>query len=182
MAKATYFELLKHPEWQKMRLVVMERERFECEQCGDKSKTLNVHHTYYEKGLKPWEYPAETLRCLCEDCHKLAEQLRLELLRAIGRMSIEDMHTTLGFMNCLNLEQSEVPVQLDNHEQLVGGLRALFPLCRWSVGEACRIAARQEGAIFQASDFTRAFSLACRSWLGNGAPREAQPITEDCSA
>ena len=31
---------------------------------------LNVHHTYYIEGRKPWEYDNETLVTLCEDCHK----------------------------------------------------------------------------------------------------------------
>lgn len=31
---------------------------------------LNVHHTYYIKGRKPWEYGNDTLVTLCENCHK----------------------------------------------------------------------------------------------------------------
>lgn len=33
-------------------------------------KGLNVHHTYYTKGHKPWEYEDDSLVTLCEDCHK----------------------------------------------------------------------------------------------------------------
>jgi len=33
-------------------------------------KGLNVHHTYYIKGHKPWEYENDALVTLCEDCHK----------------------------------------------------------------------------------------------------------------
>lgn len=33
-------------------------------------KGLNVHHTYYIKGCKPWEYENDSLVTLCEDCHK----------------------------------------------------------------------------------------------------------------
>lgn len=33
-------------------------------------KGLNVHHTYYTKGCKPWEYENDSLVTLCEDCHK----------------------------------------------------------------------------------------------------------------
>ena len=33
-------------------------------------KGLNVHHTYYVKGHKPWEYENDALVTLCEDCHK----------------------------------------------------------------------------------------------------------------
>jgi 5-methylcytosine-specific restriction endonuclease McrA len=34
------------------------------------SKGLNVHHTYYKKGLLPWEYPDNSLETYCEPCHK----------------------------------------------------------------------------------------------------------------
>lgn len=33
-------------------------------------KGLNIHHTYYIKGYKPWEYDNEALVTLCENCHK----------------------------------------------------------------------------------------------------------------
>lgn len=33
-------------------------------------KGLHVHHSYYQIGLKPWEYPLESLTTLCADCHK----------------------------------------------------------------------------------------------------------------
>jgi hypothetical protein len=31
---------------------------------------LNIHHTYYVRGHKPWEYDNEALVTLCENCHK----------------------------------------------------------------------------------------------------------------
>ena len=33
-------------------------------------KNLHVHHTYYQRGLYPWEYPLESLQTLCWDCHE----------------------------------------------------------------------------------------------------------------
>lgn len=54
---SSYYDLFKHPKWQKKRLKILELAGFECERCGAKNKTLHVHHKYYEKGLKPWEYP-----------------------------------------------------------------------------------------------------------------------------
>lgn len=35
--------------------------------CGIKG--LNVHHRYYTKGSKPWEYSNDALLTLCQDCH-----------------------------------------------------------------------------------------------------------------
>jgi hypothetical protein len=31
---------------------------------------MHVHHTYYQEGLNPWEYPKECLQTLCWDCHE----------------------------------------------------------------------------------------------------------------
>lgn len=66
----TYSEKLRHPEWQKMRLRIMERDQFTCRECGDKEKTLNVHHRWYEKGKLPWEYDEMAFVTLCEGCHE----------------------------------------------------------------------------------------------------------------
>lgn len=35
-----------------------------------KLKGLNIHHTHYTRGCKPWEYENDSLVTLCEDCHK----------------------------------------------------------------------------------------------------------------
>ena len=73
MAKS-YYEKLKDPRWQKKRLEIMERAKFACEDCGDKDKTLHIHHGYYEYGKDPWDYKNNTLWCLCEDCHLAAKE------------------------------------------------------------------------------------------------------------
>ncbi len=64
-----YSNLLKDPRWQKKRLEILQRDGFKCTNCGDDSHTLHVHHLYYTKGLKPWEYPDDALVTLCERCH-----------------------------------------------------------------------------------------------------------------
>jgi len=39
------------------------------------AKDLHVHHTYYQLGSMPWEYPSKSLQTLCWVCHrKLHEQ------------------------------------------------------------------------------------------------------------
>lgn len=68
--KLTYYEKLKDPRWQKKRLEVMQANDFTCEICFDTTKTLNVHHKEYFKGLEPWEYEIEQLSCICETCHE----------------------------------------------------------------------------------------------------------------
>ncbi len=68
MAK-TYYEKLKDPRWQKLRLEVMSRDEFKCRCCHAATETLNVHHAFYAKGRDPWDYESHTLHTLCESCH-----------------------------------------------------------------------------------------------------------------
>jgi len=64
-----YSQQLKHPNWQKKRLKIMELADFKCQKCGDKQTTLHIHHKVYEKGKLAWEYPDTNFTCLCENCH-----------------------------------------------------------------------------------------------------------------
>ena len=48
----------------------MQYANFRCQICGDKTRTQNVHHSYYENGRMPWEYPNGSMICTCEKCHK----------------------------------------------------------------------------------------------------------------
>jgi hypothetical protein len=93
----SYFELLKHPEWQKKRLRIMERDDFQCRECSDKGTTLNVHHSYYTKGAKPWEYPDESLRTLCEVCHEERHALLASLKAVTGEIDAFDVSQVIGF-------------------------------------------------------------------------------------
>lgn len=86
-----------HPLWQKKRLEILQRADFTCEDCSSKDKTLHVHHTYYEKGFKPWEYPDDSLRCLCEDCHEQAQDVMTMLHRAIGKLVGSQTEQLLGY-------------------------------------------------------------------------------------
>ena len=79
----SYSEKLRDPRWQKMRLEIMERDKFTCCHCGDSKKTLNVHHLAYAKGAAPWEYDPSNLITLCEDCHELAEE-RITKIRTMA--------------------------------------------------------------------------------------------------
>lgn len=68
--KKTYSEKLRDPRWQKKRLEILSRDKFQCRCCGSESETLMVHHIQYTKGAEPWEYPNEFLYTLCESCHE----------------------------------------------------------------------------------------------------------------
>lgn len=82
MAKMTYSEQLRHPNWQRKRLEAMQAAGFECQGCGDQETTLNVHHKRYIKGRMAWEYEIEDLVVFCEPCHE-AEHAERDLLNHI---------------------------------------------------------------------------------------------------
>jgi hypothetical protein len=70
----TYSEKLQHPQWQKTRLKVLERDNFTCICCGETTKQLHVHHCYYVSRRNPWEYHLNTMVTLCFDCHKSVDE------------------------------------------------------------------------------------------------------------
>ena len=75
-----YSKYYKDPRWQKKRLKIFERDRFSCDFCGSKRRTLVVHHFWYGqiedkktgewRDRLPWEYKDEFLITLCEKCHE----------------------------------------------------------------------------------------------------------------
>lgn len=54
----------------------MGRDEFTCCRCSRLDTELNVHHFYYNKGSKVWEYPDNALVTLCKKCH---EELHAEM-------------------------------------------------------------------------------------------------------
>lgn len=122
--RKSYWELLRDPRWQKKRLEIMKRANFTCEECGDESTTLNVDHSYYEKGRMPWEYPDDSLNCLCEPCHKEVEMERRELAQQIGRLGRTSRRQLLGYAKALEIENEPSTVhQAGDYEQLAGMVR-----------------------------------------------------------
>lgn len=107
----TYFEKLKDPRWQRKRLEVMQRANFRCENCDmvetgrhPEKGPLHVHHGWYERDVQPWEYPDEAYQCLCEDCHKEAERLRLALSKRIFRLLPSVLEETI-----MELDKGVIP-------------------------------------------------------------------------
>ena len=81
----TYSEKLKDPRWQKKRLEVMQRDDWKCRDCGQKEKTLQVHHCFYEK--EPWDAPSDLLLTVCDQCHKSRQSLEDGARLMIGQIS-----------------------------------------------------------------------------------------------
>lgn len=96
MTKLSYSEQLKHPNWQRKRLGVLQRADFHCERCGAGESTLHVHHKHYVKGRLAWEYEDGELAALCEVCHAEAHDESAQLsavvagLRQDGPFSSQD--------------------------------------------------------------------------------------------
>ena len=101
----SYSEQLKDPRWQRKRLAILERADFTCEQCGSKDSTLHVHHGYYEKGCKPWEYPDKSLHCLCENCHKREQQILSTVHKEIGLLTSDNLHRVLGYIQAMRMKE-----------------------------------------------------------------------------
>jgi len=91
--QSSYKKKLKDPRWQKKRLEVLSRDGWCCQNCGDKTTTLHVHHKSYGR-KDPWDYPLITLITLCENCHEdesferlKTEQQLLQVLRDTANIS-----------------------------------------------------------------------------------------------
>lgn len=86
-----YWKKLQDPRWQKKRLEILERDGFACVNCGSERQTLHVHHSYYAKGVDPWDADGEHLRTLCESCHELFSRERDKLNIAIAAIYDHDV-------------------------------------------------------------------------------------------
>lgn len=56
------------PLWLEFRQQILERDHYTCK-CGS-SENLRVHHLYYLRTQKLWEYPLSACITLCNDCHE----------------------------------------------------------------------------------------------------------------
>lgn len=67
--KTRYSNKLLHPNWQKKRLEILQRDNWSCQHCKETERTLHVHHSIYLNGKEPWEYPDFVFKTLCDNCH-----------------------------------------------------------------------------------------------------------------
>jgi hypothetical protein len=87
--KLTYSEQLKHPNWQRRRLEIMQRDEFACQCCYDDETTLHVHHKRYVKGRMAWEYPDAELVTLCEGCHESLHAMTEIAKEMLARLPVD---------------------------------------------------------------------------------------------
>lgn len=82
--KTSYSDQLKSPKWQKKRLEILQLHDFKCDECNDKETQLHVHHRFYIKGRKAWEYDNDVFQVLCEKCHsKVHEKKESQIIEKI---------------------------------------------------------------------------------------------------
>jgi len=91
----SYAKDYKDPRWQKRRLEILERDKWECSNCGDKSTQLHVNHRFYSDNRKPWDYEDDELDTLCAPCHEKSTEQQRQLRRALCRAC--DLEKVLGF-------------------------------------------------------------------------------------
>ena len=89
----TYPEQIKDGRWQRKRLEIMSRDKFQCRNCHE-TNAPNVHHLYYESGAMIWEYDNEALVTLCERCHKIIHK---DLAKISGIIAFEFLCGELDF-------------------------------------------------------------------------------------
>lgn len=96
--KTSHPELLNHPNWHKKKLEILEKSGFECINCRSKEKTLDVYHSYYEKKLKPWEYPENSLYCLCGECYKKSRNIITLIKRQLENIELAYNERLFGYL------------------------------------------------------------------------------------
>jgi hypothetical protein len=116
----TYYEKLKDPRWQKLRLEILESAGWECESCGSDTKTLHVHHRYYVPRKEPWDYTREQLLVLCEMCHEDVTAKTRELQQIVGENE-GILDAVLGYARSVAVMDnpavdSECSIEVENYE------------------------------------------------------------------
>ncbi|MBN8693054.1 MAG: hypothetical protein J0L69_07635 [Bacteroidetes bacterium] len=97
--KSTYSEKLKDERWIKKRNLVRQRAENKCEDCGESSNGLEIHHCYYLYGYEPWEYPTGSLRCLCKACHKSRDPIEKKLRGQLAHLKQNELETLNEFLS-----------------------------------------------------------------------------------
>lgn len=103
----SYSSKHKDPRWQRLRLEILNRDKFACQACGATDQPLHVHHTVYARSGNPWDVDPDTLQTLCEACHE--ERTRLN--RWFALMSAQEAH---DFASCVTEMAMHYPVSVVN--------------------------------------------------------------------
>jgi 5-methylcytosine-specific restriction endonuclease McrA len=83
ITKQVYSKLLRQKEWKVKRIVILERDGYTCQKCGNSPSSLHVHHKLYIHGKLPWEYSNKHLITLCGICHM--HEHKTNIIPVIGK-------------------------------------------------------------------------------------------------
>jgi hypothetical protein len=101
-----------HPEWQRKRLRIMERDGFRCKSCDDKTTQLHVHHLYYVGGRRIWDYPDLSLTTLCKPCHEGVRGKRCDWESIFAILDEDDILTLIVTLQALKATTGRTPKEL----------------------------------------------------------------------
>ena len=94
-----FWEQYKRPEWQRRRTEILTRDDWTCQDCGSKEEQLHVHHRFYEKGRKVWEYEDDELVTLCKYCHREISTEINEIRITIGELQSHELMMFRGVIH-----------------------------------------------------------------------------------
>lgn len=67
--KEEYNKQLQTKTWQRKRNKILAKAMYLCS-CCKCFECLEIHHLYYIRGNKAWDYPDKALIVLCRECHQ----------------------------------------------------------------------------------------------------------------
>lgn len=117
---SAYSELLKDQRWQRRRQEILERDNRTCQECGDGTRVMHVHHRYYQWGLQPWEYDDEALMTLCAPCHEWATAHTKILKAAIRKLAPSDLLRVAGYIEGMIASRDVVDLPISDAHMAVG--------------------------------------------------------------
>lgn len=106
--KRSYWEKLQDPRWQRRRLERLQAEGWKCQFCLTDDHQLHIHHTFYERGVEPWEYPDESLLVLCDNCHEQAQETMAEATRMIGCLDERNRKRVYDFVRAVQYQEGVI--------------------------------------------------------------------------
>ena len=116
----TFLAKYRDPRWQRLRLKVMEEAGFQCQECCDKTETLNVHHKLYRKDANPWDYELEELICLCNSCHEYIHEQKNRLNTAIANSDWNLLDYLVGYAEASNCDGPEGNIHISSPTMAAG--------------------------------------------------------------
>lgn len=117
--------------WRDKRNRILDLHGGRCSYCdvGEDKVRMNVHHRYYEQGKKPWDYPDETLDCLCPKCHGAADEERRKIVRCTGWLDRSNSERARGYMDGISaVDRQLAEIEITGGYEYCEGLGDVFLL------------------------------------------------------